>query len=212
MNTKLIYLSGILGVLLFISTTIIATFLNEDYNSYSQLISELTATGVPNGKLLRWVGIIPSGILISVFSFASISKFSKSNLLKAGFFVFGIFYGISTIIVGVFPCDKGCSTDLTNISISQIIHSLSGLLTYIFVPLSLLLIGLGFLKLKDFKRFGTLTLGCALLSLFFVFHFFNTLGSNFSGITQRITEGLFLFWIVMCSIKNIIYFNKKNLF
>ncbi|MFK5983775.1 MAG: DUF998 domain-containing protein [Flavobacteriaceae bacterium] len=201
MSSKSIYFTGIFGVLLFISTTIIATFLNEDYNSFSQLISELTATGVADGKLLRWIGIIPSGILISVFSFLAISKFPNFKLSKIGFVGFGIFYGIATISVGVFPCDEGCSIDLNNVSSSQIIHSLSGLLTYIFVPLSLFLIGFGLLKFKEHKKFALFTLSSAFVSVIFVALFFNTIDSNFSGIIQRFTEAVFLFWIVICSIK-----------
>ena len=205
MKNKIIYFTGIFGVLLFISTTIIATFLSEDYNSFSQLISELTATGVPNGKLLRWIGIIPSGILISIFSFLAISKFPNSKLSKTGFVGYGIFYGIATIIVGVFPCDEGCSIDLNNVSSSQIIHSLSGLLTYIFVPLSLFLIGFGLLKLKEHRKLALFTLSSAFVSIIFVALFFNTIDSNFSGIIQRFTEAVFLCWIVICSI------NIKNL-
>jgi len=201
MKNKIIYFTGIFGVLLFISTTIIATFLNENYSSVSQLISELTATGVPNGKLLRWIGIIPSGVLISIFSFLAIFKFPSSKLLKIGFIGFGIFYGILTIIVGVFPCDIGCNTDFSNASSSQIIHSLSGLLTYIFVPLSLFLIGFGLLKFKEHKKFALFTLSSASVSFIFVIIFFNTIDANYIGIIQRITETIFLFWIVICSIK-----------
>jgi len=200
MKNKIIYFTGIFGVLLFISTTIIATFLSQDYNSFSQLISELTATGVPNGKLLRWIGIIPSGILISIFSFLAISKFPNSKLSKIGFVGFGIFYGIATISVGVFPCDEGCNTDLTNASISQIIHTLSGLLTYLFVPLSLFLIGFGLLKFKEHTKFALLTLSSAFVGVVFVALFFNTIDSNFLGVIQRFTEAVFLCWIVICSI------------
>jgi len=200
MKNKIIYFTGIFGVLLFISTTIIATFLNEDYNSFSQLISELTTTGVPNGKLLRWIGIIPSGILISIFSFLAISKFPNSKLSKIGFVGFGIFYGIATIIVGVFPCDEGCSIDLNNVSSSQIIHSLSGLLTYIFVPLSLFLIGFGLLKFKEHRKLALITLSSAFVGAIFVALFFNIIESNFSGVIQRFTEAVFLCWILICSI------------
>ena len=200
MKNKIIYFTGIFGVLLFISTTIIATFLSQDYNSFSQLISELTATGVPNGKLLRWIGIIPSGILISIFSFLAISKFHNSKLSKIGFVGFGIFYGIATIIVGVFPCDEGCSIDLNNVSSSQIIHSLAGLLTYIFVPLSLFLIGFGLLTYKEHKKLALFTLSSAFVGVFFVALFFNTIESDFSGVIQRFTEVVFLCWIVICSI------------
>ncbi len=205
MSFKNNYYIGIFGVLLFISTTIIATFLNENYSSISQLISELTATGAPNGKLLRWFGIVPSGILISLFSFLAISKFPSSKLIKTGFIGFGIFYGIATISVGIFPCDEGCSTDLSNANVSQIIHTLSGLLTYLFVPLSLFLIGFGLLKFKEYKKLSFFTLSSAALSLFFVLIFFNTMDTNYTGIIQRITETIFLFWVVICSItiKNI---------
>jgi len=62
---------------------------------------------------------------------------------KIGFCGLGIFYGIATIIVGLFPCDKGCNKELIDPSVLQVIHNLTGLLTYIFVPISIILIGVG---------------------------------------------------------------------
>ena len=118
-----------------------------------------------------------------------------------------MFYGIATIIIGVFPCDKGCSLDIDNPSISQLIHSLAGLLTYVFVPISLLLIGIGFMKFKVYKKHSVFTLGCGIISLLFVIVFMNNTESNFIGIYQRIIEAIFMVWVVFISfqVKNLIH-------
>ena len=173
MSKKVTFLSGIGGVLLFIITVFIASLQYENYNHFSQLISELTETGSPHGNELRGFGYFPSGVLLTIFSFSSIRIFPKSNYLTIGFIGLGLFYGIATIIISIFPCDKGCILDIDNPSISQFIHSLTGLATYIFVPVSLLLIGLGFRKFKLYKKQSTFTLGFGILSLIFVTVFLN---------------------------------------
>jgi len=107
MSNKLVFWTGILGGIFFGEASFLGGFQFDSYNPISQYISETMAIDTPYGKVLRFLGYIPSEILLTIFSFAGIKKFPKSNLTKIGFWGFGIFYGIATIIVGLFPCDKG---------------------------------------------------------------------------------------------------------
>jgi len=199
MNNKLIFFIGILGAILFVSAAISGGFLTENYNPISQYISETYATGTPYGKLLRFWGFIPSGILLTIFFVAAIKKFPKNKFIKIGFVGLAIFYGIASIIVGIFPCDKGCPDGLENVSASQIIHNLTGLLTYLIVPASILLIGKGLkAALVDIKTTKyTSILGW--LSLVFVIILLSNPKSNYIGLYQRIIETIFIIWIIICS-------------
>ena len=138
MSNKLLFYIGILGVTFFVIASILGGFQFDDYDPISQYISETVAVDAPYGKTLRFFGFIPSGILLTIFAFEGLKKFPKSNLTKIGFWGLGVFYGIATIIVGIFPCDKGCNKELIDPSISQIIHNLTGMMTYIFVPISII--------------------------------------------------------------------------
>ena len=78
MNNKTTFLIGIIGVSLFVVSSVLGGFLIENYNMASQLISESYAIDTEYGIILRIFGYIPSGILITLFCFLGV-KHSKSK-------------------------------------------------------------------------------------------------------------------------------------
>jgi len=201
MNNKTVFLIGTLGVSLFAIPAIIGGVLIEDYNLISQFISESDARGTKNGLALRLFGYIPSGILIAVFCFVALKKFQPSKLTKVGFYGLGVFYGIATIFTGIFPCDVGCNKNFIDPSLSQIIHNLAGLLTYIFVPISLMIAGLGLKHSPSHHRLSVIAIICGIASSLFVSLSLSDLSSQYVGLLQRIIESIFLIWIVSCAIE-----------
>ena len=211
MNNRLTFFIGIVGVSLFAFCAVIGGFLIEDYSIKSQFISETYAIDTKYGAILRGFGYIPSGVLISIFCFRLSKMFPPSKLTKIGFYAFGFFYGIATIVVAIFPCDSGCNPEFINPSISQITHNLVGALTYIFTPLSVLLIGIGLKQDSKYTRLSRQGIIYGILSLLFVFILFSDATSEFKGLYQRIIEMVFVYWIVLCAIaiKNKTYSNRS---
>jgi len=195
---------GILGVTLFSLASIVGGFQLDNYSHLSQFISETYAIDTPYGQEIRYFGYIPCGLLLTIFSFLAIKKLPSATLIKLGFLGLAVFYGIANIIVGIFPCDKGCNKEFINPSISQIIHNLTGGLTYLFVPLSILLIGIGLQSFKTHLTLSKIALFCAVNSLIFVGILFSNPASQWLGLYQRIIELSFIVWIIACSfsIKN----------
>ena len=191
---------GLLGVVFFISATILGGLQFSNYSHLSQLISESYAIGTPYGVQLRYLGFIPSGIFIAAFAFLAIKNLPKSKLTQIGFLGIGIFYGIATILVSLFPCDKGCDKELVDPSLSQLIHNLTGLLTYIIVPISLIIIGVSARKWANSKYVSYLSIICGLTAVLFVGILSSDLQSKFAGLYQRIIEGSILTFIITCSI------------
>jgi hypothetical protein len=208
MSNKSIYYIGILGAVVFVISSILGGFLIDNYSISSQLISETYAIDTEYGLMLRGFGIIPSGILLTLFSFISFKKFPESRLTKIGFYGLGIFYGIATIIVGIFPCDSGCNKGFIDPSISQVIHNLTGFLTYLFVPISIILIGLGLKKSPSHYGLSIQGITYGVLSIIFVYFISSDPTSEYAGVYQRIAESLFVIWIVTCAIA---IRNKKHL-
>ncbi len=200
MSNKLVFWIGILGVLFFSLASTLGGFQFDNYNPIAQLISETYAIDTPYGKVLRFFGYIPSGILLTIFSFAAIKKFKKSNQTKIGFYGFGIFYGIATIIVGLFPCDTGCNKEFIDPSVSQIIHSFTGFMTYVFVPISILIIGFGLQQSEQYKKLSKFTFVCVTICTIFIGLLMSKPVANYIGLFQRIIEGTFIIWIVAISI------------
>lgn len=185
MNNKIIYRIGILGVSLFVTASIVGGLLIEDYSVTSQYISESFAIDTVYGGYLRSFGYIPSGILIIVFCFYGSRTFQSLKLTKIGFLGLGIFYGLATIMVGLFPCDSGCNKEFINPSISQIIHNIAALLTYVFVPASLILVGIGLKKLPNFQRLSIQIITYGILSFFLFVGFFPILIHHIQGYTKE---------------------------
>ena len=201
MYNKVVFFIGILGVSLFAIPSILGGLLIEDYNLISQYISESDASDTKYGLALRIFGYIPSGILIASFCFVGFKKFQPSKLTKVGFYGLGVFYGIATIFSGIFPCDVGCNKNFIDPSISQIIHNLAGLLTYIFVPISVTIVGLGLRHSPSHNRLSVIAITCGIVSSLFVSLSLSDLSSQYVGLLQRIIESIFLIWIVSCAIE-----------
>ena len=205
MNNKITFLIGILGVSLFVVSSILGGFLIENYNILSQYISESYAIDTEYGKILRIFGYIPSGILIGLFCFHAVRYFQPSKLLKLGFFGIGIFYGLSTVIVGIFPCDSGCNKELIDPSYSQLIHNFAGLLTYLFVPFFMILIGFGLKKSRNNNTFSLQSIAFGAIGILFVYILVSNSKSEYIGLYQRMIELVLVTWIIFCAIaiKNI---------
>ena len=70
MKVKTVFWFGILGVIFFVFSIILAGYLLPNYSHISQLISESYATGTTYGVQLRYFGFLPSGIFIAIFAYA----------------------------------------------------------------------------------------------------------------------------------------------
>lgn len=196
---------GILGVSLFVVAAILGGFLIENYSIVSQYISETYAIDTTYGINLRTLGYIPSGILVATFCFLASSSLHPSKRIKTGFYGIGIFYGLATVVVAIFPCDSGCNPEFINPTYSQVIHNFVGLLTYLFVPIFMILIGLGLKKSPIYNRFSLQSIVLGVTSMFFVFVLLADAKSAYIGLFQRIIESVFVIWIIICAIliKNI---------
>tara|TARA_B100001059_G_scaffold223228_1_gene248002 strand:- start:412 stop:1098 length:687 start_codon:yes stop_codon:yes gene_type:complete len=200
-SPKKIYLIGISGIILFITSSFIGGFLIENYSISSQYISETYAIDTRYGILLRVFGYFPSGIFFTLFCFLGINYFPASKLIKIGFFGLGLLYGLGTILVTIFPCDSGCNPEYINPSISQIIHNIAALVIYAFVPVTIVITGIGFNKFSNYKSLSQIALVLGILIVFFVYLLFANLHSEYVGFYQRIIELFILGWILACALK-----------
>jgi len=204
MSNNSIFFIGVLGVSLLAASFILGGLLIENYDIVSQFISESYAIDTEYGVLLRIFGYIPSGILITLFCFLAVKYFQPTILIKIGFYGIGIFYGLATLVTGIFPCDSGCNKELIDPSFSQLTHNVAALLMYLFVPINIIIIGIGLKRLTNYNRLSIIAITSGIISILFVYLFFSDLTSEFLGLYQRIIESVFIIWILTCAftIKN----------
>jgi hypothetical membrane protein len=207
MNNKTLFLVGVAGVILFVSTIVIGGLLIQDYSITRQYISETFAIDTEYGFYLVVFGYIPSGALITIFGVLAYRFFPPSKLIKIGFWGLALFYGIGTIVVSIFPCDTGCNREFIDPSISQIIHNLAALTIYIFTPLSIIITGIGLSKTSNYRSLSMVAIVLGSLSVLFVYLFITQFDSEYGGLNQRIIESLILTWIIVCALE--IYKQKK---
>jgi hypothetical protein len=196
MSNNSIFFIGVLGVSLLAASFILGGLLIENYDIVSQFISESYAIDTEYGLLLRIFGYIPSSILITLFCFLAVKHFQSTILVKIGFYGIGIFYGLASLVTGIFPCDSGCNRELINPSFSQITHNVAALLMYIFSPISIIIIGIGLKQMSNYNRLSIIAITLGLISILFVYLFFSDLSSEFLGLYQRIIESVFIIWIL----------------
>lgn len=201
MTNKPVACIGILGVSLFAIAAVVGPLLIDDYSVVSQYISESFAINTQYGKYLQYFGYIPSGILITIFCFSAPRKLPSSKLIVAGFFGLALFYGLGTILVGIFPCDAGCPTDVMDSSLAQLIHNAVASLTYIFFPICLLGIGLGLKKFEHYGRLSQIAIAMGIISGIFIFSLFSDPNSGYRGILQRIIETSFTVFMVSSALR-----------
>ena len=164
------------------------------YDHLRQFISELGATGAPNGRIFSLWGFIVPGVLLMVFPVAAFLALPRSTAGLIGFalialFASGAFFG------GVYPCDLGCVTE--GGSETQKMHELLGLGGYVTAPLALLLAGLASRKwpaagvLFPLGIAGALVAGVAMPMV--------VMDIEFDGAAQRALEGTMALWILACA-------------
>lgn len=183
---------GLLGVALFVIAAVVGALIIPGYSQLSQYLSESYAIDTKYGIYLRLFGYIPSGLLILLFCFLARKHLPKSRAASIALKGIGLFYGGGTLLTGIFPCDAGCNKEMIDPSIAQLIHSLSGLVTYLTVPFLVLLLGITAFKWKEPKGVGSIITLCGLLAIVFSFLFFTQLDSAIGGLYQRILEGSIL--------------------
>tara|TARA_R110002074_G_scaffold161480_1_gene319266 strand:+ start:5214 stop:5846 length:633 start_codon:yes stop_codon:yes gene_type:complete len=201
MSNKLVAYIGILGVSLFASAAIIGPLLIENYSVISQYISESFASNTVYGWYLQYFGYVPSGILITSFCISAPKFLPTSKLIKAGLFGLAIFYGLGTITVGLFPCDAGCPTKIMHSSTAQLIHNAAASVTYIFLPICIIAIGLGLKKFESHRQLSQIALVTGIISAIFIFVLFSNPESGYRGLLQRIIETSFIIFIISSALK-----------
>ncbi|WP_245737130.1 DUF998 domain-containing protein [Maribacter orientalis] len=168
----------------------------EDYSVISQYLSESFASNTEYGWYLQYFGYVPSGILIAAFCVFAPKYLPNLKLIKAGFFGLAIFNGLGTILVGLFPCDAGCPTKMIHSSTAQLIHNAAASVTYIFLPICILGIGLGLKKFKTHQRLSQISMALGIISAIFILVLFSNPESGYRGILQRVIETSFITLII----------------
>lgn len=110
--------------------------LKPGYSPLSQYISELGATSSAHARLISLFGFIPVGVLAALLLLALSGKVPVTGASRVGYWLL-MFEPLAWIGSALAPCDLGCPV---NGSLSQSLHTLLGVFTYLGTALGLILL------------------------------------------------------------------------
>ena len=194
---KCLVICGIIAPILFSIQLIIIGFYHPNYNHITQYMSELGAINAPYASIVN-TGFSIGGILILLFSYGLYKELNeKKTILKLiGSSLVGI-SGLSFFLIGFFPCDPNC----INVSTIGIIHSnLSNAaqIPLIFAPLFLLSTFKKDKKWQTIYFYSIITISLGII-FFIIYKYY--IFEGYTGLFQRISFGIPLFWVEMTGIK-----------
>ncbi|WP_449467949.1 DUF998 domain-containing protein [Stenotrophomonas humi] len=126
----------VLFVLVYVAMLFGGAALKPDYSAMSQYISELGATGSARAVLISIGGFIPVGVLAALLLWAMASRVPVSGASRVGYWLL-LCEPLAWIGSALAPCDLGCPLEG---SLSQTLHNLLGVFTYVGTTLGLLLL------------------------------------------------------------------------
>lgn len=195
MLAKLAMVSALLVAAWHVAMLVIGGATFPGYDHMSQFISEMGATGAPHSFEVSWYGFAPIGILIAAFAIFAWRAAPRSILFTLG--LIGIFmYAVGYVGTAVYPCDYGCRPE--NPTATHQMHLLFGLVSYLFAPVMLLLLGLA---VRKWPKAGWLSV-VGFIGAIGAFGGLMTFdpASPFIGLSQRVIEASVIGWIVACGL------------
>lgn len=136
--------------------------LKPGYSHVSQYISELNAIGTPYGWQIGLFGFVPFGLLLAVVLILAAPLLPIRGIARAGYWML-LLEAVAYIGSAFAPCDAGCPADG---SLSQQLHNLLGLLTYLGTCMAVVLLACG-TGLRSSTRLMLLVTAMLWLLLFF---------------------------------------------
>ena len=177
----------ILSILLFFSGVLLPEligFLSSDYNSMSNYLSEFGAVGAEYSSFINFSFFVVAIIALTIVLILR-KRLYGYRLAELGLLLLGIGIFMGYMVSSFFPCDYGCPVE--GGSLSNSIHNLNALITYLVEVTGLILLSFG---LKRFPSNQTrfLVFFAAFITIFGIVMMFNPTQFEMKGLWQRSVE------------------------
>lgn len=174
-------------------TVLIGGIYYPNYNHFSQYISELGAYNAPNNLFINF-GLVFTDIILLVYFFLFLREKKLNNQAKFGIYAF-ICYCILLIVAAIFPIEYEFSNEVN--SLSQEIHTVSGVLAYLFGIVAVSLLTFEFGKNKKYRTILNVGIGVVIIST--ISYLFLLTDVEYDGLVQRILEVSIYLWLFIFS-------------
>ena len=177
----------ILSILLFFSGVLLPEligFLSSDYNSMSNYLSEFGAVGAEYSSFINFSFFVVAIIALTIVLILR-KRLYGYRLAELGLLLLGIGIFMGYMVSFFFPCDYGCPVE--GGSLSNSIHNLNALITYLVEVTGLILLSFG---LKRFPSNQTrfLVFVATFITIFGIVMILNPTQFEMKGLWQRSVE------------------------
>jgi len=193
---KLISLTGLIGVIAYFLHIVFGRIYYENYNPFTQAVSDLTADDSPSKNIASIFTRI-YGIFTVIFSigFFLYIKNKINKFVKYGSIVFCFMTIISFIGYTLFPLSESGYAG----TFRDKMHILVTILVVVSTIVSITLFIIGFLRTESYKYMGIISL-CALLILLTGAMLINIAPKEYFGLAERINVYSVVIYIGILSI------------
>ena len=177
----------ILSILLFFSGVLLPEligFLSSDYNSMSNYLSEFGAVGAEYSSFINFSFFVVAIIALTIVLILR-KRLYGYRLAELGLLLLGIGIFMGYMVSSFFPCDYGCPVE--GGSLSNSIHNLNALITYLVEVTGLILLSFG-LKRVASNQTRFLVFFAAFITIFGIVMMFNPTQFEMKGLWQRSVE------------------------
>lgn len=185
---------GMAAPLFFAITTVAIGLATPGYDPVTQLVSELGIPSTPYAPAMNSIGLIMTGILISVFALAVHSVLSGGWKGALGAVLVAV-AGISFVAMGIFHCDQGCIP----ITPGGSLHLVSGMIALVAGLGAALILSLVMIREREWNGYWQYSLATGVLLLVILPLFL--LHPDKAGLFQRILVGLIFLWMEVLAIR-----------
>ena len=191
---KFLAFCGITGPIIYAAVVFTLGFIQTDYNSIAQSMSELGATNAPYALIMNSMGFALLGIVMMAFA-VGLHRGIKGQP-KIGPILIGL-SGFSLILTGIFHTDPGW----VDVTLSGLVHSIFATIaafSLTFAPLFLLQ------RLKNDGRwqgYVTYSVVSPIVALLISAMYGFMVLEPWAGLLQRISMGVMLLWVEVMAIR-----------
>jgi len=175
-------LFGLFALLFYFLHIVFGNIFYKGYNPFAQAISDLTASNSPSRNIASVFSFI-YGILSVIFTFWFFIYFRKkiNKIISSGSCFLCIMNVISFLGYSFFPLSEAGFHN----AFQDKMHVVVTVFVVVFTIIALILLGLGFIKTREYKYIGIISL-CTFLLLILGTILLNIVPKEYFGVAERI--------------------------